>query len=106
MPAPGSTFAANTSYRLIHAGPDSTTNFTTLRIVQTTNPCGLVNPVIGVPIPLDCPASVVGILSQFDTSSPFTGSYQIQPRIPGDIVQNCAVPAHRTTWGQVKAIYR
>jgi len=47
MPAAGATFAANTDLRLIHAGPDSATNYCALRIVSASSGCGLTNSLVG-----------------------------------------------------------
>ena len=99
---PGSTFATQTSYQLV--AMDGTNAI--LRIVQTANGCGLVNPLIGTLIPLDCPVHVTGVLSQSDNSSPFTAGYQVQPRVPDDIALACPVKTVPTTWGSIKSRYR
>lgn len=105
MPPVGAIFAANTNYRLTGTGSDSTTNFMTLRVVQTTNPC-TTNPLVGTKIPVHCPVDVVGTASQFDNTAPHTSGYQLQPRMPGDIILNCATPASSATWGRLKTLYR
>jgi hypothetical protein len=100
---PGATFAAGTNYQMV--AMDGT--IATLRVVQTTpNGCSMVNPLIGTPIPLDCPVHVTGVLSQSDSSSPYTAGYQVQPRGPDDIAVACPVPTVPITWGSIKSRYR
>jgi hypothetical protein len=100
---PGATFAAATNYQMV--AMDGT--IATLRVVQTTpNGCSMVNPLIGTPIPLDCPVHVTGVLSQSDSSSPYTAGYQVQPRGPEDIAVACPVKTVPTTWGSIKSRYR
>jgi hypothetical protein len=105
MPAPGATFAANTNYRLISAGPDSATVFTTVRVVQSSNACGITNSLVGRPIPLGCAVEVVGVLSQFDSSSPYKTGYQI---LPADMnaVYCTTVAVEEVPWTRVKRLYR
>jgi hypothetical protein len=100
---PGSTFAAQTNYQLVATDGTSTI----LRVVQTSpNACGRTNPLVGQPIPLDCPLHVTGVLSQNDSSSPYTGGYQVQPRGPEDIAVACPVQTLPATWGSIKNRYR
>ncbi|MCU0621788.1 MAG: hypothetical protein MUC69_09815 [Gemmatimonadales bacterium] len=106
MPAPGANFAANTNYRLINFGPDSLTNFATVRIVQSSNGCSVTNPLVGTPIPVGCPVDVTGVASQFDGTIPYTVGYQLLPAAVGDVQLNCGTPSRSTTWGQVKVRYR
>lgn len=106
MPAPGANFAANTNYRLINFGPDSLTNFATVRIVQSSNSCTVTNPLVGTPIPVGCPVDVTGVASQFDGTLPYTTGYQLLPALVGDVQLNCGTPSRSTTWGQVKVRYR
>ncbi|MDI6809866.1 MAG: DUF5689 domain-containing protein [Candidatus Eisenbacteria bacterium] len=48
---------------------------------------------------------VIGILTQFDSTSPYTAGYQISPRGPADIIvpPTDALPS---SWGRVKAMYK
>jgi IPT/TIG domain len=46
--------------------------------------------------PASYPANITGILSQFDSSSPFSGSYQLMPRDSGDI--EISAPPGYDTW--------
>lgn len=105
VPAPGATFGANTNYRLISAGPDSATVFTTVRVVQSTNSCGITNSLVGTTIPVACAVDVVGVLSQFDSSSPYKSGYQI---LPGDqnSVHCTTVAVQELPWTQIKQLYR
>lgn len=98
----GATFAAETSYRLL-AG-DGTTGL--LRIARARNACIFGSPLVGMTIPTSCPVDVIGIISQFDTTSPLSGGYQLWPRIASDIVADCPVRTVMTTWGGIKAHYR
>lgn len=54
----------------------------------------------GTPAPTG-PFSVIGILTQFDSSSPYTAGYQITPRYPADILRGSAVE----TGPQSPAVY-
>lgn len=105
---PTGNYVGNTNYRLISAGPDSTTNFCTMRIVQTTNPCGEVNPIVGQPIFASCALNVTGIIQQFDSSAPHTTGYQFTPRVVADLdyLPGCTVAVENQTWGKVKALFR
>jgi hypothetical protein len=58
MPASGATYAANTNYRLISTGADSTTNFATVRVVQSTNNCSVTNSLVGITINPGCATTV------------------------------------------------
>jgi hypothetical protein len=63
-----------------------------------------IHPLIGQPIPA-IPFDVVGILTQYDWSSPHTSGYQISPRGPWDIV----IPptaVEESTWGRIKTLFR
>ena len=106
MPAAGANFGANTNYRLISFGPDSTTNYVTVRIVQSSNACGVTHPLVGTPIPFGCPVEVSGVASQFDNSLPLNSGYQLLPASAGDLTIACGTPTRGTTWGQVKVRYR
>jgi hypothetical protein len=103
---PSGNFLANANYRIINNGPDSTTNFTTLRVVQSTNACNVTNGLVGQPIPIACPVNATGVLAQFDSTVPKNSGYQLQPRLSTDVELNCATPTRATTWGHVKSIYR
>ena len=54
------------------------------------------------------PFTVLGIASQFDSTSPYTSGYQILPRRRADISDNlaCPVPTLEKTWGEIKSLYR
>lgn len=107
LPAPGAVFVANTNYRLTSTGSDSTTVFATVRVVQSANTCNTTNSLVGVSIPRACPANVVGVLSQFDSTSPFTSGYQILPTDASSVTPACGtVSTQPSTWGQVKVKYR
>jgi len=106
MPVPGATYAANTNYRLISTGADSTTNFATVRVVQSTNNCSVTNSLVGVTINPGCATTVTGVIVQFDSSSPFTTGYQLTPTGSGDVVADCAVSNRHTSWGRLKTMYR
>jgi hypothetical protein len=106
MPVAGALYAANTNYQLRNAGPDSATNFVIMRIVQTTNGCPIVNPIVDTPINRGCPTDVVGVLSQFDSTQPHTEGYQLQPRLVSDIMPMCEVPTVPSTWGKLKTTHR
>lgn len=105
---PTGNYAANTNYRLISTGADSTTNFCTMRIVQTTNPCNALNPIVGQKIIASCALNVTGIIQQFDSATPFTIGYQLTPRTLEDLdyLPGCTVAVEEQTWGKVKALYR
>jgi hypothetical protein len=105
VPASGATFAGNTNYRLTSTGADSTTNFLVLRVVSSTNACNVVNGLVGVTIPRGCAADVTGVLSQFDSSSPFTSGWQLLPDGAGTVVCS-TVPVRETAWSRVKRLYR
>jgi len=106
MPTAGATYAANTNYRLISAGADSTTNFATVRVVQSANNCNVTNSLVGVPINPGCLTSVNGVIVQFDSSTPFTTGYQLTPSGAGDVMPDCAVSTRVSSWGQLKTLYR
>ena len=82
---PTGTYSAQTNYMLISTGPDSLTNNCIMRVVQTTNPCGILNPVVGQPIIASCAFNVTGIVQQFDSTAPHTTGYQLTPRAPADL---------------------
>ena len=105
---PTGNYTAQTNYRLISAGPDSTTNFCTMRIIQSTNPCNTLNPIVGQKIIASCPLNITGILQQNDTTSPYTAFYQVTPRLVTDLeyLPGCTVAVEKTTWGDVKGLYR
>src|SRR5260221_1433061 len=71
---PPATFAINGNYHLEHDGPDSTTNWITLFIAQKGDGCNQ-SPLVDMAIPM-LPATVIGILPQFDSSAPFTGDHE------------------------------
>ena len=98
----GATFAAETSYRLLAS--DGTTGV--LRIVRPRNLCSFGNPLVGMTIPTNCPVDVTGIISQFDTTAPLSGDYELWPRIRSDIMADCPVRTVAATWGGIKAHYR
>lgn len=92
MPNPTDSFVEGTPYRLINAGPDSTTNFCGMRVVGPSNGCGFVNTLIGQPISLS-EVDVTGLLSQFDTTDPRTSDYELWPRGVADLVEQSTVDA-------------
>jgi hypothetical protein len=61
----------------------------------------------GTPQPTE-PFTVTGITTQFDTTSPYTGDYQIIPRRRADVQDGvaCPTPVSESTWGQLKSRYR
>jgi len=105
---PTGNYVAQTNYRLISAGPDSTTNFCTMRIVQSTNPCNTLNPIVGQPIIASCVLNVTGVDQQFDSAPPLDTGYQLTPRAPADLqfLPGCTVAVENRTWGDVKVLYR
>ena len=105
MPAPGALFAANTNYRLTSSGADSTTNFLTMRVVQSSNACGVTNSLVGQPIPVACASEVIGILSQFDGTPPHDSGYQL---LPGDAASVACktVAVQPVAWSAIKRVYR
>lgn len=62
------------------------------------------HPLIGQPIPT-VPFDVMGILSQYKYSSPYTSGYQISPRGPWDIIIP-PTPTEDSTWGRIKTLFR
>lgn len=63
-----------------------------------------IHPLIGQPIPT-VPFDVMGILTQYDYSSPYTSGYQISPRGPWDIIIP-PTPVENATWGKIKSLFR
>jgi DNA/RNA endonuclease YhcR with UshA esterase domain len=63
-----------------------------------------VHPLIGTPVPtgLFC---VIGILTQFDTNSPYISGYQISPRVVPDIILG-QTAVENATWGRIKSLFR
>lgn len=103
MPSGG--FLPSTDYNLENFGPDSTTNFTVLFIYGGSFNCSG-SPLVDSPIPLGA-VCVTGAISQYQTSpAPFNGSYEVIPRFPSDLALCGLLPARRTTWGELKQIYR
>ena len=69
------TWSANTNYPL-----SDITGTTEVRIDNNTN-------LVGLPIPGGA-FSLVGVVGQYKTSSPYTGGYQILPRVQGDVMSS------------------
>jgi hypothetical protein len=61
----------------------------------------------GSPAPVE-PFTVLGIATQFDSSSPYDSGYQIKPRRRTDIADgvDCPTPVQPRSWGQIKNQYR
>ena len=83
LTAPGAKFAVDTTYRLVHVGADSATNWVLIRVLPTTG-CGPSNSLAGQPIPL-MPVQVTGVLSQYSSRNAALNGYQILPRTRGDV---------------------
>lgn len=63
-----------------------------------------IHPLIGQPIPT-VPICVVGVLTQYKYSSPYTSGYQISPRGPWDIGIS-PTSTENSTWGKIKTLFR
>jgi hypothetical protein len=104
VPAPGAVFAANTNYQLVDVY-NATSNCIMFITKPSSTTCLQVNPLIGQPIPTT-PQYVIGVLSQFDNSSPYTAGYEVIPRLVTDLTECQVVPTRSTSWGSLKTIYR
>ena len=77
VPAPGATFASG-NYRLVDVN-DPTSYITMYISPAPTATCTSSDDILGAPIPT-WPVTVSGVLSQYDTSSPYTAGYEVIPR--------------------------
>ena len=101
---PPATYTNNINLHLENNGPDSTTNWIVMFVPANGPNCG-VDPMIGQPI-LKTVCGVVGVLSQFKSSSPYTSGYEIIPRTTADVRSGETVPVKNSTWGELRRLYR
>jgi hypothetical protein len=104
VPAAGATFAANTNYQLVDVA-NAASNCIMFITKPSSTTCPQVNPLIGTLIPTD-PQQVVGVLSQFKSTSPFTSGYEVIPRLLSDLTDCQATPTSKGSWGRLKTLYR
>jgi DNA/RNA endonuclease YhcR with UshA esterase domain len=66
--------------------------------------CCVTHPLIGTNIPTG-PFDAIGILTQYDSTSPYTTGYQISPRAVCDLIIP-STPVSDATWGRIKTLFR
>jgi len=86
LPA-GTPFTANTNYLLVSTEGEGSV---IMRIVQTSNSCQILNPLVGQEVPTCC-QNVTGVITQFTSSIPANNVYEVEPRSRDDF-EDCNDP--------------